>query len=119
MKLIEVALNWNPQELGDFIVKWANVSDIWKHINPDWLVTNKSQMNRIGSRYEKALHHFQSGQKMDPPMIGYNQYDEKYPISISDGRHRTAAAVELGQEWIPVALLPEQLRDIKRFVRIK
>lgn len=122
--LVERELNWelNPDRRYDRfpgITVLANVEDIWANVNPEWLITNSSETNRIGKRFDKAVQHFQSNQPMDPPVIAFSGEHSRYPIQVVNGRHRIAAAVQLGQQWIPIIVDPKQLNDIKQVIHIK
>lgn len=103
---------------GDIMVQ-AYIADIWKNVNPEWLITHKEPTNRIKNRFEKAVERFQSNEPMDPPQIAYTGEDSRYPIQVVNGRHRIAAAAQMGKKWIPIFIDPTQLNDIKSVIRIK
>lgn len=119
------ALNWalDPKDRQDkhsgYQLVHVNVADLWKNINPDWLVTNQSKTNHIKNRFEGAVEHFRSGQPMDPPTLSYSGEFSAHEVQVVNGRHRIAAAVELGQQWIPAFVLKEDLPDLKRVIQIR
>lgn len=117
-------LSWNTNGKrydapADYVLVQVRPDELWKHIHPNWLVTNKSPENHIGDRFNRAVKHFNDNQPMDPPVITTNDYDKQYPLDVDNGRHRIAAAVQLGQKWIPVYVHPDQVEKIRKIISIK
>ncbi|MEE4302448.1 MAG: hypothetical protein V2J24_23615 [Pseudomonadales bacterium] len=65
--------------------------------------------NQIGDRLSKARARMERGMPMDPPVVGLTRDG----IAFDDGRHRALAALELGQDTIPV-MVPRD--DADRFL---
>jgi hypothetical protein len=117
MKLYEIlheALNWDFTEIEMYNSRgidpessyseiiWVNPVKILDNMSSDWKVYRGH--NEIGNRLDRAVKHFKDNQPMTPPLVSYNPHDKQHPVGITNGRHRIAAAIELNQKSIPIAV---------------
>lgn len=65
--------------------------------------------NAIGDRLQQAKTRFQNGEYIDPPNIGWDGRN----VTIGDGRHRLAAAWQLGDTMAPALVRPEDLPKVR------
>ena len=104
----------------DFVLIHANIEDVFKHMASGFKLDLKSETggkNAIKNRLLGAKKHFESGEPMDPPTVGYNEYSKT--IDFTDGRHRTAAAYQLGEKYIPMFVYKDHLKSFKKLVKTK
>lgn len=106
-----------PQRIGSLHTVWVDPKDLVDHQHYAFKVSNKTDRNHIPGRYQKAIEHFKSGEFMDPPIGGYS-HDDSCPVSIDNGRHRIAAAVELGFKYIPVQTTKESIKAWKKHFKV-
>ena len=99
-------------------VVWARISDVMAHTRKDYaLDLNHSAggANAIGQRVEKAKQHWAAGGYMDPSEI----HVQGNSITFVNGRHRLAAAHQLGEKYAPVVVALDELDDLEKIVDIR
>lgn len=105
----------------EYVVVRANISDLFKNTWPSYaldLDDPRGGRNAIGNRIEKAKIHWTSGQYMDPAEIAV-QIDHGQPAVVwQDGRHRLAAAHQMGHEYGEVVVPRKDLDLLRKMVRI-
>jgi len=69
------------------------------------------RQNVIGDRYIRAKMFIQSGQQLESPMIGWNEWNGC--VNFSNGRHRFAALRDLGVKRVMVSVPIEQEKFFK------
>lgn len=134
-KLIETYRKMDSFELSKIKVKWA-IRENSKYMRGDFedysffivnlyeliakvnfgemdfcrMDPNKLFTESINSNYRiaRCLDHWRNSKYIDPPRISLDSLDS---VSISDGRHRTITAFQLGEKEIPVAI-PNCLIDL-------
>ena len=128
MKLKELfELNWaigsdishaeSPRRQQGVEIVWLKAKELLSKVEPDFRVTPDSKENHIGDRMNKASTHFKNGNWMDPPSICFNT--PEYPVGFDDGRHRVAAAIKSGEEWIPAAISPDDVVKLSQYITIR
>ena len=73
--------------------------------------------NAIGDSLNKAKEHFISGEPMDYPEVSYSLYNKT--IDFTNGRHRSAAAFQLGCDYVPMFIYKGTLDGFMSLVRTK
>jgi hypothetical protein len=73
--------------------------------------------NAIGIRLPYAIEYFKSEQPMDYPEAYYSKYTKK--VGFDNGRHRTIAAFQLGEEYVPMFVYTDGIDEFKKLVRTK
>ena len=129
MKLHELNLNWagvdNAQRPTNFnheelVILNVHIQDVFDHMHSAFkldLDDERGGKNAIGDRLSRAKNHFKGEHPMDLPEIGYNEWSGT--IDFGNGRHRTAAAHQLGKEYIPMFVTIDGLDEFKKLVRTK
>jgi hypothetical protein len=125
----QIKLNWANQENSirpnnfedeNYVILNVNIEDITKHMHSSMkldLHDPKGGKNGIGNRLERAKEHFLEGEPMDLSEVGCN--DRNNVIDYTNGRHRVAAAFQLGYEYIPMFVYKENIEKFKTLVRTK
>jgi len=129
MKLMELNLNWadssnaeRPHNFDseDYTLLICNISDVFSHTDQDYrldLDSNTGGSNAIGNRLDRATQHFQNGNPMDPPEVAYSVHTNN--ITFTNGRHRSLAAYQMGEEYIPMFVYSPTIEQFKKLVRTK
>lgn len=119
---IDKAMIKYRQKDPEYVVVDANTQDLFKHTRSGYsldLDDPKGGSNAIGSRIARAKAHWAAGEYMDPAEITV-QIDNRGPsVSWQDGRHRLAAAHQLGHEYGKVVIPRTDLEMLKKMVRTK
>jgi len=102
------------------IIIWVNIRKLFDNTE-DWQKLDINDItggkNHIGNRIQQAKKYWSDKNYMDPPIITYNDYTKK--INFTDGRHRLAAAYQLGQKWAPVITDKKSAKIIKKLIGAK
>jgi len=77
----------------------------WAQRNPDYVDVGGE--NGLENRYAEARSRLEAGQPLDAPSAHLTQTPKGLRLEFYDGRHRFAAARDLGYDTIPLALTPE------------
>jgi hypothetical protein len=130
MKLYEMHdLNWatrdNAQRKINFddknlVVLNVNIKDVFDNGGRSFRLDLDDELggrNAIKDRLPRAKEHFKRGGAMDLPEVGYNEATGT--IDFTNGRHRTAAAYQMGYEYIPMFVSKDGLDEFKKLVRTK
>lgn len=131
MRLHEIAnqLNWanasnaeNPRNFTDlaYTLLLCNIEDVFFHGEAGFTLDLGSAHggeNAISNRIGNAICHFNQGEPMDPPEVGYNKAANT--IDFTNGRHRAHAAHQFGHEYIPMFVSGDGLGEFKKRVRTK
>ena len=104
-----------------YVVVMANIDDLFKHTDR-YLTLDPGHptggANAIGNRVQRAKQHWAKGGHMDPSEIVIDTEHDRPSIAWQDGRHRLAAARQLGHQYGPVVLPRDQLSTLKSLVRV-
>lgn len=110
------------QKDPDYVVVDANIRDLFQHTRRDYrldLDDRRGGSNAIGNRIARAKAHWDSGAHMDPAEISI-QTDNRGPAVVwQDGRHRLAAAHQMGHDYGQVVVPRSDLDQLRKMVRIK
>lgn len=131
MRLFEIAkqLNWADESNAErpmnftnpgYTLLMCNIEDVFFHGTAGFTLDLGSPYggkNSIGNRVDRAISHFNNGEPMDPPEVGYDKANDA--ISFSNGRHRAHAAYQFGYEYIPMFVWSDGLDKFKELVRTK
>lgn len=122
-------LNWATPEFaerpsnfsgGEYELLNVKIADVIPHMHSSMKLDLNSEnggVNGIGSRLPRAKQHFLSGQPMDLPELGCNSRNNV--IDFTNGRHRTVAAYQLGNEFIPMFVDKNNIEKFKSLVETK
>ena len=114
------AIRFRNFENKDFVLIKLHIADVFSKCHRDFALDVNSEdggENKIGNRLGFAKEHFTSGFPMDLPEIGYNTHWKT--IDFDNGRHRTLAAYQLGEEYVPAFVSKDSVELIKQLVRHK
>lgn len=106
---------------SDFTVIYVKPDELIKNTDPEYRVDSNSSKNHIGNRMQKVIDHIKEGNFLDPAIVAYNRYSkdvDKYPIEISNGRHRVAAMKKLGIKQIPVYIMKSDKKDLEKVISV-
>lgn len=124
---METKLNWATDEKAirkenfhnsELEILYLNIKDVFENCDDDFKLDINSYdggKNAIGNRLKMAKQHFIEGNPMDLPEIGFNHHFRK--IGFTNGRHRTLAAFQLGEEYIPFFVYKPDVEIIKNIVK--
>jgi hypothetical protein len=104
----------------EYVLLNCNIKDIFNNTHQDIALDVTDPIggpNAFSYRLPKAIQHFQANQPMDYAIVGYNPYTKQ--VDFTNGRHRLAAAYQLGHEYVPVMVNADHLDKFKRLVRTK
>lgn len=110
------------QKNPDYVVVNANIKDLFHNTWPSYALDiddPKGGSNGIRDRIAKAKMHWSSGSHMDPSEIIINDEDGEPAVVWQDGRHRLAAAHQMGYEYGQVVLPRSDLEKLRKIVRIR
>lgn len=130
MKLFELHdLNWATRDNAQYppnfddtnlTVLMVNVRDVFDSGGRSFKLDIDDEMggrNAIKDRLPRAKDHFKRGGAMDYPEIGYNSATGT--VDFTNGRHRAAAAYQMGHEYIPMFVSRDGLEEFKEVVRTR
>lgn len=128
MKLFELHdLNWASRDNAqypfnfddpDLVMLTVNIRDVFDNSGRGFRLDLEDELggkNSIKDRLPRAKDHFKKGGAMDYPEIGYNSATKT--VDFTNGRHRAAAAYQMGHEYIPMFVATDGLDEFKRVVR--
>lgn len=92
----------HSEEAG--LVNLKKLDELWQK-DPNFHV-GSGGANQISNRYQKLMESYKTTPDMNMPELGFT--DKGIP-SFTDGRHRTAAARDLGVEAIPMSMTEKDM----------
>lgn len=108
------------QKDPEYTVVTANIRDLFDKTWPSYALDiddPRGGRNAIGDRIGRAKAHWTSGGYMDPAEISI-QVDQGEPAVVwQDGRHRLAAAHQMGHEYGQVVVPKKDLPLLRKMVR--
>lgn len=107
-----MAQRYQSSERDDYVLVEVDIERLLKNIPKDMQVDISSEEGggkSMRHRIPRAKEHWQSGNFMDPPIVGFNEWTNNF--EISDGRHRLVAAYQMGERTAPV-LIPRHTLDV-------
>jgi len=99
-------------ERDDYVLVEIDINTLMDNLAADYKLDLNSEEGGGSSmqyRIPRAKEHWKSGGFMDPIYAGYNQHTDLF--EISDGRHRVAAAYQMGETKVP-ALIPDYQLEV-------
>ncbi len=123
---MENKINWanednaqRPSNFSDenYELLYVKITDIIPFMHSSMVLDinhPKGGDNGIKNRLPMAKDYISSGNPIDYPEIGCN--DRNNVIDFTNGRHRTAAAHQLGYEFIPMFVYKETIDKFKSLV---
>lgn len=116
----ENAIRPNNFDVDHYELLYVNVIDMMNNTEKDFKLDPYDRTggeNSIGVRLPYAVEYFKSGQPMDYPEAYYSKYTKK--VGFDNGRHRTVAAFQLGEEYVPMFVYTDGIDEFKNLVRTK
>lgn len=110
------------QKDPDYVVIDANIRDLFSNTWPSYALDiddPRGGPNAIGDRISRAKSHWASGSYMDPAEISIQTDNHGSSVVWQDGRHRLAAAHQLGHEYGKVVVPRSDLGALKKMVRTR
>lgn len=109
------ARRFQEPDREDYVVVEVDLETLFQHLDPESKFDLESEeggsSRSMKMRIPRAKEHWKSGGYMDPAMVGYNEH--KNTFEVSDGRHRLAAAWQLGERKVPLIIPDYQLGVFK------
>lgn len=109
-----MARRYQSSERDDYVLVEVNIVRLLKSIPEDMQMDMSSEEGggkTMRNRIPRAKKHWQTGQFMDPPIAGFNEWTNNF--EITDGRHRLVAAYQMGERIAPILIPASSLEIFK------